>query len=300
MDRKTRARLYTIIFEADTPAGRAFDVLLIVFIGLSVLFSMLDSVDSLNQQLGGFFLVAEWFFTVVFTLEYLVRILVVRRPLAYVFSFYGILDLLAILPSYLGLVISGLPSLIFLRVLRVLRVFRIFKLWKYSREAQGISQALWRALPRIGVFLFAMITIMVLLGSLMYLVEGPENGFTNVFVSIYWAVVTITTVGYGDISPQTPLGQTLASLSMIIGYAIIAVPTGILSAEMVRSNKGDGPRSGGDNSGPGTQVPGRDGYQATAVERANSPGEQSCPACGQGEPDPLARFCRRCGSVLKG
>ncbi|AFG38650.1 ion transporter [Spirochaeta africana] len=236
-----RQRLYDLLFTIETPAGYRFDVILIVVIALSVLTTMLESVAELRAQWGAVFAALEWGFTIVFSLEYLLRLVATNRRLRFAGSFFGVIDLLAVLPTWLGLLFAGLPSLIFLRTLRVLRVFRLLKLWKYSREAQYLLAALRASLPKISVFLFGVGTLIVVLGSVMYLVEGPENGFTNIFVSLYWTVVTITTVGYGDISPQTPLGQFISSVVMIMGYAIIAVPTGIVSAEIIRGEPDETP-----------------------------------------------------------
>jgi voltage-gated potassium channel len=232
---KLRNQLHEIIFEADTPAGKAFDVLLLIAIVLSVLAVMLESVEFLNLKYHQIFVAIEWGFTILFTIEYVLRIYSVWRPVRYMFSFFGIIDLLAILPTYLSIFFVGSQYLSVIRALRLLRVFRIFKLGRFLAEGQIILRALRASRPKITVFLAAVVLIIINVGSLMYLVEGGSNeGFSSIPQSIYWAVVTLTTVGYGDISPVTPLGQFLAMLLMITGYAIIAVPTGIVSAEFMR------------------------------------------------------------------
>lgn len=261
-----RERWRVIIFEADTPAGRVFDVVLIIAIMLSVLAAMLASVRSVEAQWGGLLHGLEWGFTILFTIEYAMRLWTVNSPWRYARSFFGIVDLAAILPTYLSLFLPGAEYLIVIRALRVLRVFRVLKLAQHVREGQVILAALRSSRNKIFVFLLAILILVTILGSLVYLVEGEEHGFTSVPISIYWAVVTLTTVGYGDLSPQTPLGQFLASIVMIIGYGIIAVPTGIVTAELSRS------------------------YRSTST--------RACPDCGaEGHLDD-ARFCFRCGAEL--
>lgn len=232
---KIRSRLHTLIFEADTPSGKTFDLLLLVFIILSVVAVLIDSVPSIHRSHGDFLLQAEWFFTILFTLEYFLRIVASSKPSKYIFSFYGIIDLLAILPTYLSLVLVGSQYLLVIRVLRLLRVFRVLKLARYVRASKVLTIAMRNSRHKIVVFLEVVLTLVVIMGSLMYLIEGEQNGFTSIPRSIYWAVVTLTTVGYGDIAPQTVLGQFVASVIMIIGYAIIAVPTGIISLEMAKA-----------------------------------------------------------------
>jgi len=227
-----RHRLHEIIFEADTPAGKLFDLVLIFSILASVLVVMLDSVATLQQVYGRYFYLAEWFFTLLFTLEYLLRLLCIGRPLKYAGSFFGIVDLVSVVPTYLSLVLPGGKYLLVIRILRLLRVFRVLKLVPYLGEANFLLRALKASRRKIAVFLFAVLLLMVIFGSVMYIVEGPRYGFTSIPRSIYWAVVTMTTVGYGDISPQTDLGQAIASLVMIMGYGIIAIPTGIVTAEL--------------------------------------------------------------------
>lgn len=231
-----KEKLYTIIFEADTSAGKAFDVGLILAIVCSVLVTILDSVASIRSAHGPLLFRLEWAFTALFALEYGLRILCAPVRRRYVFGFYGIVDLIGWAPTVVGLLLPGSHYLTTFRVLRVLRVFRVLKMAAYVKEADVLATALKQGSRKILVFLFAVLTLVILLGSLMYLIEGPKNGFANIPVSIYWAIVTLTTVGYGDISPQTPLGQFLASWIMILGYAIIAVPTGIVSAEFIRAD----------------------------------------------------------------
>ncbi|MCB2407926.1 ion transporter [Hymenobacter lucidus] len=225
-------KAYRVIFESDTRAGQLFDIALLVAIVLSVLAVMLESVTSISARYGPGLRAVEWFFTGLFLLEYLMRLLVVRRPLNYALSWLGIIDFLAIVPTLAALVLAGSRYLLVIRTLRLLRVFRIFKLGQFIGEGEFILSALKASRFKILVFLSSVITLAVVVGTLMYVVEGGQNGFTSIPKSIYWAIVTMTTVGYGDISPATVLGQTLASVLMIMGYAIIAVPTGIVSAQM--------------------------------------------------------------------
>ncbi len=232
-----RDTLHEVIFEADTPAGKTFDVLLIVSIVISVLAVVLESVTSIRTKYGAILITAEWFFTVVFTIEYILRLLSVRRPLNYATSFFGVVDFLSIIPTYLALFIPGGQTLMTIRGLRLLRVFRVFKLSAYVGEAQSLALALRASLRKIMVFVLAVITIAVIVGSFMHVVEGEDSGFTDIPTSVYWAIVTLTTVGYGDIAPVTPLGKTLACFVMMCGFGIIAVPTGIVSVEMSRIAK---------------------------------------------------------------
>ena len=227
-----RFQLHEIIFEADTPVGKLFDVLLIWTIVISVLAVMLDSVTTIRNQYGSMLYLLEWLFTIMFTIEYLLRLFCVGRPLKYAISFFGIVDLVAIVPTYLSLILPGSQYLLVIRVIRVLRVFRVLKLAHYLSEATIILRALKASQRKISVFLFTVLVLVVIFGSLMYLIEGEKNGFTSIPRSVYWAIVTLTTVGYGDISPQTPFGQALAAIIMIMGYGIIAVPTGIVTVEM--------------------------------------------------------------------
>lgn len=235
-----REQVYLIIFESDTPAGKAFDLALIVFILLSVVLVMLDSIPGVHDNWGRWLLGGELLITLLFSIEYALRLYSARRPLRYAGSFFGIVDLLSILPSYAGLFFPGLQFLATVRILRVLRIFRILNLVQFMGEGNNLWQALRRSRHKITVFLTTVLTVVVIVGSLMYLIEGESGGFTSIPKSIYWAIVTMTTVGYGDIAPQTPLGQLIASLLMVIGYGIIAVPTGIVTSEMMRSQSSVG------------------------------------------------------------
>jgi voltage-gated potassium channel len=230
-----KEKLYVIIFKADTPAGKAFDVGLLIAILVSVGIVLIESVEQYSINYAKLFVYAEWAFTFLFTAEYALRIIIAPNRKKYVFSFFGIIDFLSILPAYLSLIFTGVHSLIILRSFRLLRVFRIFKLARFMGEASQLGKALNASKPKIIVFLVAVGIIVVIMGTIMYLVEGAENGFTSIPKSIYWAIVTLTTVGYGDVAPATVLGQTLASIIMIMGYGIIAVPTGIVTAEMAMS-----------------------------------------------------------------
>ncbi len=232
-----KKKLYDIIFEADTKTGKLFDITLLIIIIISIALVMLESVSSLDVDFHSFFLWSEWIITIIFTLEYILRIWVLKKPASYIFSFYGIIDLLSIIPTYLSLVLIGTQSLLVIRALRLLRIFRILKISRYTSEGGKIISALKASSAKISVFLFAVLMIVIIIGTVMYLVEGAENGFTSIPRSIYWAIVTITTVGYGDISPQTSLGQMIAGFTMILGYVIIAVPTGIVSLELANDNK---------------------------------------------------------------
>jgi len=262
-----RHRLHTVVFEADTFAGWAFDVALIVCILASVATVMLESVPSVRAQHRATLDAVEWGFTFLFTAEYVIRLLAVRRPLSYATSFYGVIDLLAVLPTYLSLFLPGAESMVTVRVLRLLRVFRIFKLTHHVGEGHVLLAALRGSRRKVSVFLVAILTIVVVVGTLMYLVEGEKNGFTSIPISIYWAIVTVTTVGFGDIVPRTPLGQFVAASLMITGYAIIAIPTGIFTAEL------------------------------TAAARKELT-RQACPACSVQGHDHDARFCKYCAAPL--
>ena len=234
---RLRARLHEVIFEADTSAGKAFDVALLCLILLSVLAVMLDSVTWVNAGFGEWLYMIEWLFTILFTVEYALRLYSVRRPLRYALSFYGLVDLVAVIPTYLSLLIAGTQSLLVVRALRLLRIFRVLKLAQYLGEANVLMTALRASRAKMTVFLGAVLTIVLIMGAAMYLIEGEEHGFTSIPTSMYWAIVTMTTVGYGDITPTTAIGQTLSAMLMILGYGIIAVPTGIVSAELVRAPK---------------------------------------------------------------
>lgn len=262
-----RQYLHTLIFESDTPGGKAFDILLLVSIIASIVVVMMDSVGSIHERYGVQLAALEWFFTILFTLEYLLRLISVRRPLAYVGTFFGIVDLLAILPTYLSLLVPGTQYLLVVRVLRLLRIFRVLKLAEYLNEGRTLGQALLASRRKISVFLLTVVTVVIIVGAVMYVVEGPPSGFTSIPTSVYWAVVTLTTVGYGDIAPQTPLGKGLAVIVMLLGYGIIAVPTGIVTIELSRASAK--PMSG-----------------------------QVCPHCSREGHDADARFCKYCGNAL--
>lgn len=263
-----RARLHEVIFEADTPAGRAFDILLLLAIVASVVVVMLESVAAVRAQAGPALRALEWGFTVLFTVEYLLRLFSVHRPLRYAVSAFGVIDLLAILPTYLSVILPGAQSLLVVRLLRLLRVFRVLKLAEYLRESRVLITALRASRRKIAVFLLTVVSIVVVVGALMYLVEGEAHGFTSIPLSVYWAVVTLTTVGYGDLAPATPVGQALAVLLMLTGYGIIAVPTGIVTVELSRA-------------------------ASTA-----SVSTRACPACGLAAHEHDAVYCRRCGAQL--
>jgi voltage-gated potassium channel len=235
--RPWRKKLYTIIFEAETPAGRLFDLLLIWSILLSVVAVCLESIQSYKLQYGTAFTFIEWTFTFLFTIEYIFRIICVRRPLSYVFSFYGLVDLLTLIPTYISWYFVGAHSLIVIRSIRLLRIFRLFKLARFVGEADILGKALGASRHKIIVFLTGAFSIVLFMGALMYLVEGEASGYTSIPKSMYWAIVTMTTVGYGDLVPQTDMGKFIASLLMIMGYGILAVPTGIVSVEIANASR---------------------------------------------------------------
>ncbi|TYA57277.1 ion transporter [Formosa maritima] len=230
-------KLHEIIYEADTPAGKLFDLILLVAILASIVLVMLESVKSIDVRFHNFLNISEWVITILFTIEYIARIISVKKPLKYITSFYGIIDLLSTIPKYLSIIFAGTHALVALRALRLLRIFRILKLARFLGASNNLVNALKASRAKISVFLFAVVIVAIILGTIMYLVEGEENGFTNIPKSVYWCIVTLTTVGFGDIAPQTPLGQFIAALVMILGYGIIAVPTGIVSAEYTAQNK---------------------------------------------------------------
>jgi voltage-gated potassium channel len=262
-----KASLHEIIFEADTPGGKAFDIGLLVAIVISVMAVLLESVAEVRAQYGSQLRALEWFLTLLFTVEYLLRLVSIGRPLKYAMSFYGIIDLLAILPTYLSIIIAGSQSLLVIRALRLLRIFRILKLAHFVGAASMLRAAIYASTRKIIVFLAFILTLMLIVGSLMYLIEGGNSGFTSIPQSIYWAVVTMTTVGYGDIAPATVLGKILASVVMILGYGIIAVPTGIVTVELAQAGR-------------------------------KTVSTQSCPECATDIHDPDANFCRMCGARL--
>ncbi|WP_088279777.1 ion transporter [Ideonella sp. A 288] len=263
-----RLRLYTVIFEADTRAGRAFDVTLIGAILASVLVVILDSIADIHARHARLLSVLEWGFTLLFTAEYLARLACVRHPGRYARSAFGIIDLLAVVPTYLAVLVPGLHALIDVRVLRLLRVFRIFKLGAYVAEFGALGQALAASRRKILVFMSFVMLVVVVMGTLMYVVEGPANGYTSIPVGIYWAITTMTTVGFGDITPKTDIGRFLASLMMLLGWGTLAVPTGIVSAEF------------------------------TAQRSGRAPTTRTCHACLTEGHSPAARFCRDCGAPL--
>ena len=234
-----RSMIHEVIFEADTPSGKLFDIILLFSISASVLAVSLESVDSINHVYGDELYVIEWLFTILFSIEYLLRLYSVMKPIKYATSFFGVVDLVSILPSFIGLLfpLAGFQSLLVLRALRLLRIFRIFKLTRYLGEATALSQAIIKSKNRIIVFLSTIIVLSFITGAGMYLVEGPSNGFTSIPQSVYWAITTLTSTGYGDTVPQTPLGKMLAIFIMIMGYSLIIVPTGIITNQLVKSTE---------------------------------------------------------------
>jgi voltage-gated potassium channel len=263
-----RARAFEIIFEADTPAGKAFDLASLITIVASVIAVMIESVEEYRLLWGAELRISEWVFTAIFALEYLARLACVRRPLRYATSFFGVIDLLAVIPTPLSLMVPGAQSLLVVRTVRLLRVFRVLKLVSFTGEAEVLLRALRASRAKVTVFLGGVLTAVVIAGALLYLVEGPASGFDSIPRGMYWAIVTLTTVGYGDVSPQTALGQAIASVLMILGYGIIAVPTGIVSVEIANAT--------------------RTGIVST----------QACPACGKQGHDPDAKHCKHCGTAL--
>lgn len=262
---RLREKIFSVVFKSDTPAGRTFDTILLWLILCSIVSVSLESVSSIRYRYETYIHFAEWFFTIAFTIEYLLRIYATNKPWRYIFSFYGIIDLISFTPFYFSLIFAGVQYLIVFRALRLLRAFRILKLTRFSSEGKILADALKGSLHKIVVFLTAVITIVCIIGTLMYVIEGESSGFTSIPASIYWAIVTITTVGYGDISPQSPLGQFLASILMIIGYGILAVPTGIVSVEIAKAS----------------QVP-----------------VKNCPNCNTAILNATSNFCPHCGQKL--
>jgi len=259
-------RLHEIIYEADTRGGKLFDVILLIAILASILFVMLESVQSIDEKYGSFLDVAEWVITILFSLEYVLRIVTVKKPWKYIFSFYGIIDLLSTIPKYVSLILIDSHNLAVLRALRLLRIFRILKIARYIGASNRLLLALRSSRAKIAVFLLFVLILCIILGTIMYMIEGAENGFTSIPRSVYWAIVTLTTVGYGDIAPVTALGQLIASAIMILGYAIIAIPTGIVGSEMMNANI-----------------------------HTNT---QSCPNCMRDSHQDGAIFCYHCGDKL--
>nr|WP_205964635.1 ion transporter [Ramlibacter agri] len=265
-----RLHLYQVVYESDTPAGRAFDKLIIAAILVSVAVVVADSVPALSQRYRTAFAIAEWIFTVLFTLEYCARLVCVDRPVRYARSFFGVVDLLSVLPTYLAFVFPNVHALLNVRILRLLRIFRIFKLTDYVVEYQLLAEALAASRRKILVFLSVVLMVVLILGTLLYVVEGPEHGFKDIPTSVYWAITTITTVGFGDITPRTDIGRFIASVMMLLGWGTLAVPTGIVTAELAARRLAEGP----------------------------PPSPRTCAACGAGGHAANARFCAMCGTVL--
>ena len=261
-------KLHEIIYEADTSEGKLFDIILLIAILASIILVMLESVDSFDDKYHDSLIIGEWIITILFSLEYIFRIISIKKPTKYIFSFFGIIDFLSTIPIYLSLIYAGSQGLVALRALRLLRVFRILKLARYIGASNKLLLALKASKAKIAVFLFFVLIVCIILGTVMYMIEGAENGFNNIPKSIYWAIVTLTTVGFGDIAPQTPLGQLISSVIMILGYSIIAIPTGIVSSEMTK----------------------------TPDEHNTS--TQSCPNCLKEKHREKAVFCYNCGSLL--
>lgn len=262
-------RLHEIIYEADTKGGKIFDVVLLIAILASIILVMLESVESINNKYGALLNISEWIITILFSFEYILRIISIKKPFKYIFSFYGIIDLLSTLPKYLSLIFIGGHHLAALRALRLLRVFRILKLARYIGASNKLLIALKASKAKIAVFLFFVVILCIILGTVMYMVEGEENGFTSIPTSVYWAIVTMTTVGFGDITPHTPLGRIIASIIMILGYGIIAIPTGIVSSELTKTN-----------------------------ENSVDTNTQSCKSCSAENHKDDAEFCYNCGNKL--
>ena len=266
-----RALMFDVIFGTDTPAGRRFDIALVVIILLSILTVVLDSVPSIGARYAAQMSALEWFFTIFFTLEYIARLVCVQRPMRYARSFYGVIDLVSVLPTWISLLVPGSQVFLDVRILRLLRIFRILKLTRYVEEYTRLGEALVASKRKIMVFLSVVLMLILILGTVMYVVEGPENGFTSIPMAMYWATVTITTVGYGDMTPHTPLGKAIASFMMLLGWGILAVPTGIVSAEMTSQK----------------------------LSRHAPRGDpRTCSACGSTGHDPRAHFCKDCGVAL--
>ncbi len=264
---KLKLKLHEIIFEADTKSGKAFDILVLFSIVLSFITVLLESIQGIKKLYETELHIIEWIITIFFTLEYIARIIAVRQPLKYVFSFFGLIDLLAMLPTYLSLLLAGSQYMIVVRLIRLLRIFRIFKLVIYLKEAEILFIAIRASQYKIIVFMLAVLTFSAINGTIMYVIEGEENGFTSIPVSMYWAIVTLTTVGYGDLSPKSPIGQFIASIIMIMGYGIIAVPTGIVSVELSKAH--------------------------TAFSNS-----QACPSCSKEGHDADSEYCKFCGEEL--
>ena len=273
-----KSKLHEIIYEADTTKGKLFDIILLILILLSIALVMLESVPSIDAQYHKLFYIGEWIITVFFTFEYLARVVTIKKPSSYIFSFYGIIDFLSTIPLYLSFFIVGSNALLTVRALRLLRVFRILKITRFIGESNRLTKAIRDSWTKISIFLFAVIILCIICGTLMYLIEGEINGFTSIPRSVYWCIVTLTTVGYGDIAPHTPLGQFIAAIIMIMGYGIIAVPTGIVSAEYVKEE-----RNRQNNSEYDDHI------------HTNT---QSCENCNWTKHQDGAKFCNNCGHSL--
>ncbi len=271
-----RSKLHEIIYEADTAPGKLFDIILLVLILLSIALVMLESVPSIDAKYHDFLYIAEWVITIFFTFEYIARIITMKKPSTYIFSFYGIIDFLSTIPLYLSFFFVGSNALITVRALRLLRVFRILKITRFIGESNRLAKAIKDSWTKISVFLFAVVILCIICGTLMYLIEGEDSGFTSIPRSVYWCIVTLTTVGYGDIAPATPLGQFIAALIMILGYGIIAVPTGIVSAEYAKDSLKPNKKSS-DKIHTNTQV---------------------CENCNWSNHTDSAKFCLNCGHSL--
>jgi voltage-gated potassium channel len=269
MDSKLKKKLFNIIFEADTPAGKFFDIGLLLTIILSMVVVMLESVEEINRLFGEELIIVDWAITIIFTLEYIARIYVTQKPLSYVKSMYGVIDLISILPTYLSLIFAGTQYLIIIRALRLLRVFRVLKLVQFVDEVENLKKAVQSSMRKIMVFISFILIVCVISGSVMYLVEGPEHGFTSIPTGIYWSVVTITTVGYGDISPETGVGKTLSIILMVLGYGVIAVPTGLITANVMRNT----------------------------LKNENL--SKTCSSCFESRHDTDAKFCKYCGEKFE-
>ncbi len=275
-----KSKLHEIIYEADTPGGKLFDIILLIAIIASIILVMLESIKGFDTKYHDFLNISEWIITILFSIEYIARIITVKKPFKYIFSFYGIVDFLSTIPKYLSLIFAGTHALVALRALRLLRVFRILKLARYLGASNMLVNALKASRAKIMVFLFAVLISCIIFGTLMYLIEGDKSGFSSIPISVYWCIVTLTTVGFGDIAPVTPLGQFIAAIIMILGYGIIAVPTGIVSAEYSAQGKKDGQD------------------QSNLPRREVHLNSQSCPNCSADRHKDNAKYCYKCGHLL--
>ncbi|TVZ53278.1 ion transporter [Dokdonia sp. Hel_I_53] len=273
-----RQKLHDIIYEADTPAGKSFDVILLILILASIILVMLESVKSIGARYHDFFEIGEWIITIFFTIEYFARIITVKKPSTYIFSFYGLIDFFSTIPQYLAFFFIGSNALLTIRALRLLRVFRILKITRYVGESNKLAKAIKDSKAKVSIFLFAVLILCIIAGTLMYMIEGEESGFSSIPVSVYWCIVTLTTVGFGDIAPVTPLGQLIAAIIMIMGYGIIAVPTGIVSAEYAK-----------DQDASKITIDGEDYVHMNT---------QACENCNARKHRDDALFCHNCGHSL--